>query len=65
MTPAEKMQRDAHNTEGDRLTERFTRVFGRPPTPAELVRFERARTGLQLRLPAQVRRSAATLVANL
>jgi hypothetical protein len=48
-----------------RLAERFAQVFGHPPTPAELARFERARVGLELRLPAQVRRRAATVVANL
>jgi hypothetical protein len=49
----------------DLLTERFRRSFGRPPTATDLVRFQRARTGLELRLPAQVRRAAARLVATL
>jgi hypothetical protein len=56
---------DAQVTDRDGLTERFIRTFGRPPTAGELVRFERARTGLQLRLPAQVRRGAATILAHL
>ena len=51
--------------QSDLLRERFARVFGRPPTPADLARLRRARTGLELRLPAQVRRAAATMVANL
>ena len=56
---------DAQVTDRDVLNQRFIRTFGRPPTSAELIRFERARTGLQLRLPAQVRRGAATILAHL
>jgi hypothetical protein len=57
---------DTTTPESENLSaERFTRVFGRPPTALDLARLERARTGLELRLPAQVRRVAATLVANL
>jgi hypothetical protein len=62
MTTAESL--DGRGEPGDPLVERFTHVFGRPPTPADLSRFHRARAGLELRLPAQVRRVAATLVAN-
>jgi hypothetical protein len=66
MSTADSTRPDVHHFEqGDLLTERFTRVFGRPPTPGDLTRFQRARTGLELRLPAQVRRVAATVVANL
>jgi len=64
MTTAETNSH-ASVTDREDLTERFVRTFGRPPTSGELIRFERARTGLQLRLPAQVRRGAATILANL
>jgi hypothetical protein len=64
MTTAETtIDGQVHDREG--LAQRFMRTFGRTPTSGELIRFERARTGLQLRLPAQVRRGAATIVANL
>jgi len=49
----------------EQLTERFIREFGRVPTPAQLALFRRARSALELRLPAQVRRAAASMVANL
>jgi hypothetical protein len=65
MTTAENVPTDLGYEPADRLSERFTRVFGRRPTAAELVRFQRARSGLELRLPAQVRRTAATVLANL
>jgi hypothetical protein len=65
MTHAETTRSDEHADHLDPLVERFTRTFGRPPTTADLARFQRARTGLEMRLPAQVRRAAATLVANL
>jgi hypothetical protein len=65
MTAARTTRLVDQPTEVDLLTSCFTRVYGRPPTPADLARWQRARTGLQLRLPAQVRRVAATVVANL
>jgi hypothetical protein len=65
MTTAENVPTDTGAQPADRLAERFTRVFGRRPTAAELARFRRARSGLELRLPAQVRRTAATVLANL
>jgi len=65
MTPEDHVPHDVDVADTDPLTVRFRRVFGRPPTAAELVRFQRARTGLELRLPAQVRRAAARLVAKL
>jgi hypothetical protein len=63
MTADTKIDGQVNDRQG--LTERFTRTFGRQPTSDDLIRFERARTGLQLRLPAQVRRGAATILANL
>jgi hypothetical protein len=56
---------EAENLHSPMSAERFDRVFGRPPTQADLTRLRSARTGLELRIPAQVRRAAATLVANL
>jgi hypothetical protein len=55
----------APHDDTDLLAERFARTFGRTATPAELLRFRRARVGLEMRLPAQVRRAAAGVVARL
>jgi hypothetical protein len=64
-TTAETTGHNGFTEPSDQLIERFTRVFGRPPSQSDLARFRRARTGLELRMPAQVRRAAATLVARL
>lgn len=47
------------------LTHQFNRVFGHPPTPEELERYERARSRLAEHLPARVKRRAALLITRL
>jgi hypothetical protein len=47
------------------LVARFVRTFHRLPSADELVKFRRTRSGLQLRLPRQARRSIAGVVATL
>ena len=65
MTSMQAVRPDNRDENFEQLTERFTRLFGRRPTETELARFQRARTGLEMRLPAQVRRAAATLITAL
>ena len=53
------------NSESDETVRQFKRLFGHTPTANELVRYQRARTRLILRLPRRVRRSGARLISRL
>lgn len=47
------------------LSNQFSRVFGHPPTPHELERYQQARARLAEHLPARAKRRAALLITRL
>ena len=47
------------------LVRHFVRLFGHKPAPGELERYQRARSRVQLRQPARLRRGAAWLIVRL
>ena len=56
---------DWDEEELETLVARFVRNFRRLPSGEDLVNFQRSRSGLHLRLPAQGRRKVASLIASL
>jgi hypothetical protein len=64
MTSTDRRALTTLETDVSGESDRFELIFKQPPTPSELARSRRLRSGLLLRLPGSVRRRAALLITR-